>query len=158
MQMKTSAKDIIQQLDLAPHPEGGYYRRTYQSDTGQSDTGQSDTGIEERGYATAIYYLLEGTEFALWHRVDADEIWFWHAGGTLTLQISEKGQATTAQTLGYNVMAGESPQVLVPAHAWQRARSNSDWTLVSCCVSPGFLFETYDLATPEFDPQNSREE
>jgi len=142
--MKTSAKDIIQKLDLTPHPEGGYYRRTY----------QNDEGAEGRGHATAIYYLLEGKEFALWHKVDADEIWFWHAGGTLTLEINEKGHTTTAHALGSDIAAGEKPQILVPAHAWQRARSNDDWTLVSCCVSPGFLFDTYDLATPEFDPEN----
>ncbi|MBV1901470.1 MAG: cupin domain-containing protein [Kordiimonadaceae bacterium] len=133
-------KSIIETLDLKPHPEGGFYKRVYQNDAGP-------TG---RGHATAIYYLLEGRAFAKWHRVaDADELWFWHAGAPLTLEIDVAQKGVQAPTLGPDIGSGERPQLTVRAGEWQRARCNGDWTLVSCSVSPGFLFDTYDLVEDE---------
>lgn len=130
-----TAQELVKKLDLSPHPEGGYYKRTY----------QNEKGPEGRGHATAIYYLLEGGRFNKWHRVDADELWFWHAGTSLTLEVDFKQQGVQSLTLGPNVIAGERPQLLAPAHDWQRAKSNGDWTLVSCSVSPGFTFDKYEL-------------
>jgi predicted cupin superfamily sugar epimerase len=95
---------------------------------------------------TAILFLLKAGERSHWHRVDADEIWLWHAGAPLILSMGE----ATAQDLrlGPDVLAGEVPQAVVPRHWWQAARSTGDWTLVSCTVSPGFRFEGFDLAPP----------
>lgn len=131
----TTAEDIVKQLDLAPHPEGGYYRRTFSNADGPQD----------RGAMSAIYYLLEQDGFALWHRLDADELWFWHAGAPITLEIGEEKKADKTVILGPDVTRGQRPQVAIPANKWQRARSEGAWTLVSCAVSPGFLFETLDL-------------
>ncbi len=134
-----TAQEVIAKLNLTPHPEGGYYRRTY----------QNEGGAEERGRATSIYYFLEGNDFAKWHRTDGDEIWFWHAGATLTLEIDLNKKGVQSFELGPDIFCGQHPQRLVPGNDWQRARANGDWTLVSCCVSPGFLFETYDLIEDE---------
>lgn len=130
-----TVENLIEKLGLEPHPEGGYYRRTF----------QNERGPEGRGHATAIYYLLEGGAFNKWHRTDGDELWFWHAGAPLTLEIDVEGNGVQVQILGSDILAGQTPQALAPAGDWQRAKSNGDWTLVSCSVSPGFTFENYDL-------------
>lgn len=134
-----SIQDIIQRLELEPHPEGGYYRRTY-----KNAKGPEGPNGENRGFASAIYFL-QPPKFSTWHRTDGDELWFWHAGAPLTLEVRGEDGTVTAQKLGLELTAGEQPQLLAPANQWQRAKSDGDWTLVSCSVSPGFLFETFEL-------------
>jgi len=131
----TSVQDLIEHLDLAPHPEGGYYKRTY----------QNKAGPKGRGHATAIYYLMEDDGFNKWHRTDGDELWFWHAGAPLTLEIDIARKGVHSFILGTDFVAGQQPQILAPANHWQRAKSNGPWTLVSCSVSPGFIFENHEL-------------
>lgn len=134
-----SVHEIIQALKLEPHPEGGFYRRTY-----KNGKGPAGPAGENRGHASAIYYL-QMPEYSLWHRTDGDELWFWHAGAPLILETRNADGSVAARTLGPDLADGEQPQLLAPANIWQRAKSNGDWTLVSCSVSPGFLFETYEL-------------
>ena len=133
-----SAEEIIGRLGLQPHPEGGWYRQTW-------------VGPERDGRAsgTAILFLLKRGERSHWHRVDADEIWLWHAGAPLILSMGEARPAE--HRLGPDVLGDESPQVLVPAGWWQAARTAGDWTLVSCTVSPGFRFEGFELAPPGWE-------
>lgn len=140
--MMKTAEDIVKILKLEPHPEGGYYRRTF-----KNTKGPKEPGGENRGHATAIYYL-QMPDYSLWHRTDGDELWFWHAGASLTLEIRGADGSVQTKTLGPDIAAGQEPQQLAPASLWQRAKSDGDWTLVSCSVSPGFLFETYELETP----------
>ena len=130
-----SADEIIARLGLAPHPEGGWYRQTW-----------SGPEVAGRASGTAILFLLKAGERSHWHRVDADEIWLWHAGAPLVLSMGER--VARSQVLGPDVLRGEAPQLVVPAHWWQAARSSGDWTLVSCTVSPGFRFEGFTLAAP----------
>ena len=78
--------------------------------------------------------------------------WFWHAGGPLALSISEDGQKAYAYRLGPDLRAGQRPQAIVPAGAWQAAESLGAWTLVSCVVAPGFVFERFELAHPDWFP------
>ncbi len=136
------AERIIEQLRLAPHPEGGWYRQTW--------VAEAEGGARPSG--TAILFLLRAGERSHWHRVDADEIWLFHAGAPLILSIAqtEAGPAR-ALRLGADVLCGDAPQGFVPAHHWQAARSTGDWTLVGCTVSPGFRFEGFELAAPGFD-------
>ncbi len=128
-----SGKEIIRKLELQPHPEGGWYRQTW--------TGPLREG---RASGTAILFLLQAGERSHWHRVDADEIWLWHAGAPLVLSMGKT--AATEHRLGPDVLGGEVVQAVVPAGWWQAARSTGDWTLVSCTVSPGFRFEGFELA------------
>lgn len=136
-----TADEIIAALDLAPHPEGGWYRQTW--------VAKADPGVRPAG--TAIYFLLKAHERSHWHRVDATEIWLWHAGAPLDLWISatDAGPATRHR-LGPDLTQAR-PQVLVPPDHWQAAGTTGDWTLVSCTVSPGFRFDGFTLAPPEFD-------
>jgi len=135
-----TASDVIKHLNLSPHPEGGHYRQTWQADG------------EGRAAGTCIYFLLAAGETSHWHRVDAAEIWHFYAGAPLILSISpdDTGPAIDHR-LGPHVFDGETPQIIVPPHHWQAARSTGDWTLVGCTVSPGFQFEGFELAPPEFD-------
>ncbi len=141
--MMESIDDIVRTLDLEPHPEGGFYRRTY-----RNTRGPSGPSGEHRGHASSIYYL-QMPEYSRWHRVDGDELWFWHGGGPLTLETRKEDGSIYTQTLGPLVSEGQQLQLLAPASTWQRAISGGPWTLVSCAVSPGFLFETYELEGEE---------
>ncbi|MBO9397299.1 cupin domain-containing protein [Shimia sp. R9_2] len=137
-----TADQIIAQLNLTPHPEGGHYRQTWIADAPEGT----------RPAGTAIYFLLKAGEVSHWHRVDAAEIWHYYAGAPLILSLAET-DAGPAQdlTLGPDLAAGQLPQHIVPPHHWQAARSTGDWTLVGCTVSPAFQFEGFELAAPGFD-------
>ena len=137
-----TADDVIAALELQPHPEGGHFRETYRHRP-------ADGG---RGHSTAIYYLLKAGEVSHWHRVDADEVWHWYAGGPLVLSISENGHDARALHLGPELLAGQRPQAVVPAGAWQAAESLGHWTLVGCTVAPAFDFAGFELAPPDWRP------
>ena len=128
-----TATELIGRLDLRPHPEGGWYRETWRGPL-----------RDGRASGTAILFLLRAGETSHWHRVDADEIWLWHAGAPLVLSVGER--RARAQLLGPDVMGDEQCQIVVPAGWWQSAVSRGAWSLVSCTVSPGFRFEGYELA------------
>jgi hypothetical protein len=139
-----TAADVIRLLDLEPHPEGGHYRQTFRD------------RVESAGRpaSTAIYYLLARGERSRWHRVDAAEAWHHYAGAALELEISPDGKAPVERIrLGIDLEAGERPQAVVPAHAWQAAVSLGDWTLLGCTVAPGFLFSRFEMAPPDWVPQ-----
>ncbi|GGE01222.1 hypothetical protein SAMN05421774_101322 [Gemmobacter megaterium] len=135
-----TAQAIIRHLGLAPHPEGGWYRQTWAA------------GNDGRPIGTAILFLLQAGEVSHWHRVDATEIWLYHAGAPLILSVAQTGSGPAQdRILGPDVLADQMPQMIVPPHHWQAARSTGDYTLVSCTVSPGFSFDGFTLAPPGFD-------
>lgn len=136
-----SPEAIIETLGLRPHPEGGHYVEVFRDARGVG-----------RPASTAIYFLLRRGERSHWHRVDAAEIWLWHAGAPLSLFISADGKGQQEVALGVDLGAGERPQAAVPAHAWQAAQSQGEWTLVSCVVAPGFEFSGFELAAPDWAP------
>ncbi len=137
-----AAADIIRILDLKPHPEGGHFRETFR------DAPREDG----RAASTAIYFLLAAGEVSHWHRVDAAELWHWHAGAPLMLSIAPPDGEARAMRLGCDLGAGERPQGIVPPGYWQSARSLGAWTLLGCTVAPGFLFEKFELAAEGFAP------
>jgi predicted cupin superfamily sugar epimerase len=140
--MALTPADIIARFDLKPHPEGGYFRETFRD---------SRTDANGRAMSTAILFLLARGQRSHWHRVDAAEAWHHYAGSALVLEIVEDGRRQTVR-LGSDIEAGETPQAVVPAHAWQAAHSTGDWTLVGCTVAPGFDFGGFELAKPDFVP------
>ena len=150
-----TAAEIIRLLDLKPHPEGGHYRQTFRDSLTYPAprAGQGKLGAA-RAASTAIYFLLARGERSHWHRVDAVEIWHWHAGAPLELEIAAASGPRERIMLGNDLAAGERPQGIVPAHAWQAARSLGDWTLVGCTVAPGFEFATFELAPPDWEPKS----
>lgn len=138
-----NAADIIRLLDLRPHPEGGHFRETF----------RDPRCIDGRSVSTAIYFLLARGERSHWHRVDAAEIWHWHAGAPLLLRVGgEAGGGRGDVRLGTDFAAGERPQAVIPAGIWQSAESLGDWTLVGCTVAPGFEFSGFELAPPDWSP------
>ncbi|HXW24230.1 MAG TPA: cupin domain-containing protein [Xanthobacteraceae bacterium] len=136
------AADVIRLLDLRPHPEGGHYRETFRD---------KRHGADGRAYSTAIYFLLAAGERSHWHRIDAVEVWHWHAGAALALQIAGSDGIATIR-LGPDLAAGERPQAVVPAGAWQAGESLGAWTLLGCTVAPGFDFTGFELAPSGWAP------
>ena len=145
MALSPEAAAIVAQLELKPHPEGGHYRETFRDLSVDADG---------RSRSTAIYFLLARGERSHWHRIDAVEVWHYYAGASLALSIANTGR-TEQVRLGTDLAAGERPQAIVPAHAWQSAESLGDWTLVGCTVAPGFDFSTFELAEPDWEPEAS---
>jgi predicted cupin superfamily sugar epimerase len=137
-----TAADIVAQLELKPHPEGGHFRETFRDPRLDADG---------RPVSTAIYFLLARGERSHWHRIDAAEVWHYYAGSALTLEIAD-GDGQRVVTLGPDLAAGEVPQAIVPAQAWQAAASSGDWTLVGCTVAPGFDFATFELVPKGWGP------
>ena len=131
-------------LALEPHPEGGWFRRTWTA----TDAVHTPAGI--RPAATCIHYLLTPGEQSAWHVVSSDEIWLWHGPGTLELSFGGTGAAPEDETtllLGADLAEGHVAQAVVPAGTWQAARLADDReVLVSCVVSPGFSFDDWRLA------------
>lgn len=136
---------IIERLGLTPHPEGGWYRETWREGVGREGDG--------RGHATAIYFLLEAGQRSHWHRVDAAELWLFHAGTPVDLLIAPgaDGPVETIR-IGADVLAGDRPQGLVPPGWWQSTETRGGWALVSCIVAPGFDFAGFELAAPGWAP------
>jgi len=137
-----TAADVIARLGLQPHPEGGHYRETFRD-------GRLDAS--GRALSTAIYFLLARHQRSHWHRIDAAEVWHYYAGSALRLQIADR-RCRRSISLGPDLAAGEVPQAVVPAQAWQAAESTGDWTLVGCTVAPGFEFSSFELAAPGWAP------
>ena len=139
----------IDSLKLAPHPEGGFYRETYRSCGSYAFTKNSSfNGV--RSYATAIYYLLKGTERSTLHRIHSDELWFFHTGTPLTVYIFPETGEPSHFTLGMETDKGELLQESVPAESWFGAYSDcadeESYSLVSCVVAPGFDFNDFAFA------------
>lgn len=132
---------------MSAHPEGGWYVETWRS----ASTFVPEGYPGPRASATGILFLLAPGEESAWHRVRSDELWFWHRGGPLVLSLGGIGDEPGAiggvaeVIVGPDIEAGQRPQALVPAGAWQAARPLDSEVLVSCVVSPGFDFADFEL-------------
>jgi hypothetical protein len=137
-----TADELAGTLGMQPHPEGGRYVETWRG-----------PDVSGRATGSAIYFLLVAGERSRWHRVDADEIWLFHAGDPLAIDVAAAAGATVERhVLGSSVAVGERPQVVVPAGTWQSASPLGGWTLVSCVVAPGFVFDGFELAPDGWAP------
>lgn len=137
-----TAAEIISLLDLAPHPEGGWFKETF----------RDEPGPDGRARSTSIFFLLQAGEESAWHRIDAVEVWHFYDGAPLALKLAREGGSAITVRLGKELEAGETPQVVIPAGAWQSAASTGDWTLVGCTVAPGFDFSGFEMALPGWEP------
>ncbi|MGV3042916.1 cupin domain-containing protein [Staphylococcus rostri] len=133
------AKEWVQHLNLTPHPEGGYYRQTILS--------SDKTGA--RPNYSSIYFLLEDTNISHFHQIDADEIWYFHAGETLTIHMIHPDHTYEAVKLGPNVAQGEVLQYVVPKHTIfaSSIETPNTFAVVGCMVQPAFQFEHFKLFT-----------
>lgn len=133
---RVEANDVIEALGLIPHPEGGHYLETW------ADRSSS-----------AIYFLLQRHEESAWHRVhDRAEIWHFYAGAPVALEVNPLAPSLDGMQIavvGGDLLSGQRPQAVVPASAWQRARSLGEWSLVGCTVAPPFTFDAFELSGPQ---------
>ncbi|MEM7192091.1 MAG: cupin domain-containing protein [Pseudomonadota bacterium] len=137
-----SAEEVIAHLGLERHPEGGWYRETF----------RDDPGPHGLAHSTAILFLLMEGEASHWHRVDAVETWHWYGGAPLLLKVADDSGKVEELTLGTDLFGGEHPQAIVPAYAWQSARTLGVWTLCGCTVAPGFRFGAFEIAPDGWEP------
>lgn len=137
----TDAAGVRDTLGLAPHPEGGWFRRVWEHPVADA------TG---RRMGSSILFLMEGGGPTRWHRVDAAELWVHGDGDPLVLEVADRGEPVEL-TLG-GVDAPDGPQYVVPPGAWQRARSAGEWSLVVCVVVPEFLESGFELAPEGWEP------
>lgn len=141
-----TAEDLIEALELAPHPEGGWYRETWRAEAAPG----------ERAAASAVLYVIRPGQKSQWNKVDADEIWLWHSGDPIDLMIaaSDTGPVRTIR-LGGRITKGEQVQAIIPKGEWQAAEPVSGaagYTLISCIVAPAFEFGGFELAEPGWAP------
>ena len=144
---------LIAQLQLAPHPEGGYYRETFRAAhrVERVDRAPGEPpAATVRTAGTAIYFLLPADTFSAWHRVCSDEIWHYYDGAPLELHIIDPGGAYAVALLGRDLTRDQRPQFVVPAGWLQAARpiagpGNPPYALCGCTVSPGFEFADFEL-------------
>jgi len=139
--MSDRADALVRDLGLAPHPEGGFYRELFRS----RRMVRTDDGRSERWAATAIYYLLRGTDINRWHRVASDEIWHWYEGAPIELHLLDPSLTRTRTEVLGPVGASSAPVRVVSAGCWQAARCTGAFTLAGCTVAPGFEFSDFRL-------------
>ena len=135
---------LVEELKLQPHPEGGFFAETYRS------TEMLETESGQRNLATVIYFLLTSENHSNFHRIKSDEHWFWHEGSPLSVHIlGEKGHQILP--LGPVGESGCSPQQLVPANTifGSTVDHPNSYALVSCVVAPGFDFQDFELFSKE---------
>lgn len=143
--MDRSIQEIIQFYQLLPHPEGGYYKETYRSSEWGPADRLSEKFIGKRNYSTAIYFLLEENSFSAFHRIQSDECWHFHTGDAVDIHVLHPNGNDELIKLGGNIEMGEQYQAVVPAGAWFAFKTNGQYTLVGCTVSPGFDFADFEL-------------
>ena len=137
--MHPRAAELISTLGLEPHPEGGYFRRVYESPK------QVRVNGVQRPSITSIQFLLTQGVSSRWHRVDAAEVWDWQEGSEVVLTTYDADHSTLSRVqLGSAAQGGQALQV-VPAGIWQTARTHGAYSLVNCSVTPGFVWDGLEM-------------
>jgi uncharacterized protein len=147
MPLPSRAAELIERLQLAPHPEGGHYGEVHRSARQVSPL----DGRGPRSALTSIYFLLCEGEVSRWHRVASDEVWCYLEGAPVELHVLDEARRDVhLRTLG-PVSAHTAPQHTVRAGHWQAARSTGAYSLTACMVGPGFEFDDFSLMAAD-DP------
>ncbi|MBS1627042.1 MAG: cupin domain-containing protein [Bacteroidetes bacterium] len=143
-----TAQQLIQQFQLLPHPEGGYYKETYRSNGKIAQATLPSNFSGSRNFSTAIYFLLEKENFSAFHKIKSDECWHFYAGQTLLVHIINTDGVLQTIKLGNNVLNNEVFQFVVPANCWFASEPafNTQYSFVGCTVAPAFDFEDFELA------------
>jgi len=141
-------QQLIEQYNLQPHPEGGWYRQTYKSEENIPANALPPRFGGSRPISTAIYFLLEKGNFSAFHRIKSDECWHFYAGGPLLVYVIQPEGTLTVTTLGNDIAGGQLFQYVVPANCWFAScpAPGTSFSLVGCTVSPGFDFADFELA------------
>lgn len=146
-----TAQQLVQHLQLAPHPEGGFYKEVYRSPGRLAQAALSSSFGGDRNFSTSIYYLLQAGDYSAFHRIKSDEGWHFYTGGTLLIHCLSKQNGYACLRLGSNLTEGEQFQHVVPAGVWfaSEPAPGTDFALTGCTVSPGFDFRDFEMAKKE---------
>ena len=130
---------LVEDLNLLPHPEGGFYKEMY-----RSPTIVNAGGLVKKSAYTSIYYLLAGDDFSSWHRIKSDETWYFHSGCDVSIYFFDQNKALQTIQLGLN---SKCLQGTIPANTWFAAKptQQDSFCLVSCAVAPGFEFADFEI-------------
>lgn len=143
--------ELIQLLELQPHPEGGFFRETYRcADSVSGPSLPERYGAEQtRSVSTAIYYMLTENNFSTMHRVQSDEIYHFYLGSPLEMLLLYESGSSEIIHIGSDVTAGQRPQFVIPRGVWQGSRvlSPGKFALVGATVAPGFDFADFEEGT-----------
>lgn len=139
--MLDRCRQLVSDLQLAPHPEGGYFREIHRA----SLPVQPSDGRSTRSALTVIYFVLTASDVSRWHRVASDEAWHFHEGDGLELFVCDPDFSIVATNRLGPFGAGAEPVRVVPAGHWQAARCTGEYALVSCAVGPGFEFTDFEM-------------
>ena len=149
--MRMNAQQIISHFGMLPHPEGGFYRRTYEAPQTLAAE-EIPCGFEgPRPVSTAVLFLLEQGQYSRLHRIRQDELWHFYLGGPLRLACIDPHGHPREILLGQDVLGGQHVQFAVPGGCWFGATPapGSAFTLVGCTVAPGFDMADLRLGQPE---------
>jgi uncharacterized protein len=141
------AEELIRQLDLTRHPEGGWYRENYRSAGQIADQALPDRFKGARSFSTAIYFLLEQDDFSSFHRIQSDELWHYYTGSPASIHLITADGNMATLLLGPDISQGQQFQVVIPAGCWFAAEpAAAGYFLAGCTVAPGFDFTDFELA------------
>lgn len=145
--MESEISYLVEQLELLPHPEGGFYKETYRSS--QLISKEALHGFSgDRNFCTSIYFLLTSANFSAFHRIKQDEIWHFYKGSPLLVHVIDQQGNYTCHEVGMDLVKGQCPQLTVPAGCWfaSSVKEPDSYSFVGCTVAPGFDFEDFELA------------
>lgn len=147
--MNSRINDLVETLNLEPHPEGGYYTEVYRSE-GIIET-EEDDFPDGRHFSTSIYYLLKSEDQSYFHRIKSDEVWHHYEGSSLTIHLISRSGSYREIHLGKNLRKGQKPQQIVPSGYWFGVTVDEpdSYSLCGCTVSPGFDFDDFEMADRE---------
>ena len=145
--MKDKIEKLVKNLDLLPHPEGGFYKEVYRSENMIPQNALKGFS-GDRSFCTSIYFLLTSENFSAFHRIKQDEIWHFYEGSPLFVHVIDENGNYTRHTVGMNLEKGELPQLVVPAGCWfaSSVKEEKNYSFVGCTVAPGFDFDDFELA------------
>jgi predicted cupin superfamily sugar epimerase len=142
-------QQLVESLELLPHPEGGYYKEVYRSEKTIAKDSLPDSFSGDRSYCTSIYFLLTSENFSAFHRIKQDEIWHFYGGSSLSVHVIDTDGTYTEHKVGMDFSNGEQPQLVVPEGCWfaSSVAQEGSYAFVGCTVAPGFDFDDFELAT-----------
>lgn len=146
-----TASELIDSLNLIPHPEGGFYREFYRSAHLLSQKALPVGFQNTKNLGSIIYYMLTSKETSSYHKLRSDEIWHFHTGSSFILHLIDSDGLYRKIHLGNRIHLGEVPCFVVPAGVYFGAEVSEEnsYALASCTVLPGFSFEDFEMPTAD---------
>ncbi len=146
------AQYYISKLQLAPHPEGGYFKEIYRSSEIYEEEYLPERYSGKRNFATSIYFMLAGNDVSNFHCLKSDEIWHFYDGSSIVIYLLNKMEGLKKITLGKNLINDEVYQTTIKRGDWFAAelKDKNSFSLIGCTVSPGFDFKDFELAKRNF--------